>query len=270
MEKLIHTIEARSCPEVWTRALELLLDREQHNAYNLVLGVHEPEKLSAEDYRAFEEADGFLRQFDRPPLTTVANTIFPAGFYLQNGAKGVFEDYPEVYPQLKTGWGTYAHRMLRKPLPSKGDEQEYMHPLEVLVNKLKKQLTGGHFKAIYELSLVESEDFLELPTYDAAADCNRTRMHPCLSHLSFKLIPGNSIMLTAIYRYHYYVEKALGNLFGLAQLLSFVAKEAGLQVGPLVCHSTYAVLDLDGGWALSDLQKLSERCAVFYAPQPVS
>jgi hypothetical protein len=30
---------------------------------------------------------------------------------------------------------------------------------------------------------------------------------------------------------------------GLSQLLYFVAKETGLGVGPLLCHSTYAVLD---------------------------
>ena len=38
-------------------------------------------------------------------------------------------------------------------------------------------------------------------------------------------------MLTVLYRYHYYIEKALGNLLGLAQLLYFVAKETGLGVG---------------------------------------
>jgi hypothetical protein len=52
-------------------------------------------------------------------------------------------------------------------------------------------------------------------------------------------------MLTAIYRSHYYIERALGNILGLAQLLTFVAAEVGVDVGSLVCHSTYAVIDTD-------------------------
>jgi len=67
-------------------------------------------------------------------------------------------------------------------------------------------------------------------------------------------------MLTAMYRYHYYIEKALGNLLGLSQLLFFVAKETGLGVGPLVCLSTYAVLDTEGGWRTVDVRQLVADC----------
>jgi hypothetical protein len=67
-------------------------------------------------------------------------------------------------------------------------------------------------------------------------------------------------MLTVLYRYHYYIEKALGNLLGLSQLLYFVAKETGLGVGPLVCHSTYAVLDTEGGWRIGDVKQLVGEC----------
>ena len=67
-------------------------------------------------------------------------------------------------------------------------------------------------------------------------------------------------MLTVLYRYHYYIEKALGNLLGLSQLLYFVAKETGLGVGPLVCHSTNAVLDIEGGWRRGDVRQLAADC----------
>ena len=67
-------------------------------------------------------------------------------------------------------------------------------------------------------------------------------------------------MLTVLYRYHYYIEKALGNLLGLSQFLYFVAKETGLGVGPLVCHSTYAVLDTQGGWGIGDVKQLVADC----------
>jgi hypothetical protein len=68
-------------------------------------------------------------------------------------------------------------------------------------------------------------------------------------------------MLTALYRSHYYVEKTLGNLLGLAQLQAFVAKEAGINIGPLICHSTYAVLErYSGEWGKSHIEKLIKNC----------
>ena len=76
----------------------------------------------------------------------------------------------------------------------------------------------------------------------------------------FKLLPEDKVVLTAIYRYHYYIQRALGNLIGLAQLLAFVAEEVGVEIGPLVCHSTYAVLDTEGGWSRAEMLKLIEEC----------
>ena len=65
--------------------------------------------------------------------------------------------------------------------------------------------------------------------------------------MSFKRVPthaGYAVNLTAVYRSHHYCSRALGNLLGLAQLLSFVAKESGLSVGTLSCLSSYAELDV--------------------------
>ena len=53
------------------------------------------------------------------------------------------------------------------------------------------------------------------------------------------------------------VQKTLGNLLGIAQLQGFVANETGLNIGPLICHSTYATLERDAGeWGKSDIEKL--------------
>jgi thymidylate synthase len=65
----------------------------------------------------------------------------------------------------------------------------------------------------------------------------------CLSHLSFKMVGPNRLDLTAMYRSHYYGERALGNLVGLSQLLNFVARESGTEPGTLSCLSTHALID---------------------------
>jgi hypothetical protein len=79
-------------------------------------------------------------------------------------------------------------------------------------------------------------------------------------HLSFKL-RGNppQVSLAVMYRNHFYIEKALGNLIGLAQLLSFVSAEAGVGVGPLVCHSTLAQLDT-GTWGVGGVANVIQQC----------
>ena len=97
---------------------------------------------------------------------------------------------------------------------------------------------------------------LEIPTYYAESDQNRLRNGPCLSHLSFKLLHRSEVHLVAIYRYHYYGERAPGNLLGLSQLLAFVSKEAGLQPGTLTCVSTYAYLDSEALVGSSAVEQL--------------
>jgi hypothetical protein len=261
MGTLIKTFEGQSCPEVWLEAIRFLRNQDYHAAFSVVLGMERPHILEPSDFAVHDVVDSFLREHDCAPINTVASTIFPAGYYLQNGAKGIFEDYPEAYPKIHSSWGTYAYRMLRKASTKKDKDDDYINPLETIVNKIKKQLERGHFRAIYEMNLVEADDFLEVPTYDGALDGDRNRPHPCLSHLSFKLASNRKIMLTALYRYHYYVQKALGNLLGLAQLLLFVAEETGLEPGPLVCHSTYAVLDIESKkWNLESIDDLLHNC----------
>ena len=258
-QPLVHLVEADTCPQAWLQAAEFL--QSNHGAaYNLVLAVRSPAILTAVDFTVYDIVNGFLLEHDRAPLTAVASTIFPANFYLHGGAEELYNTFPQVYAHIPNWSAIYAIRMLRKPADSKGAGPAQINPLQIIVEKIKKQLAGGRMSAVYEANLVEDADFLELPIYDALCNGHRTRCQPCLTHLSFKLLPDDHVMLTVFYRYHYYIEKALGNLLGLAQLLYFVARETGLGVGPLVCHSTYSVLDTEGGWGARDAKRLIAKC----------
>jgi hypothetical protein len=254
---VIHHIEARTCPEAWLRAADCLLKQEDHATHSMILDIETPWVMTVADFLIFDRVDEFLRKHERFPLVTVAGTIFPGGLYQKHGAKGVYEVYPEeVYPKAKEQWGTYAFRMVRR----QGAEGKTMNPLKVLVEKLQRQVKTTHpLRAAYELNMVDC--FADLPLYDAATDSTRTLSQPCLSHLSFRIKNRNSLMLTALYRSHYYVQKTLGNLLGLAQLQSFVAKEVDLRIGPLICHSSFAMLDRDSGeWGKSDVEQLIKSC----------
>lgn len=253
---------AETCPEAWLEGAKFLFAQPNREAYNLIIEARQPTIVTPEGRALCKEVDCFLREHGEQPLTTVAGTIFPAGLYKKHGTEGVFDIYPnKVYPKIKkpNEWGRYAMRMVRR----QGKDGREVNPLQTLVEKLRSELTLNNPKrAIYELGTVDPtvDPLLDLPVYEPGLDGKRTRGGPCLSHLSFKLLPNRRLLLTLVYRYHYYIEKGLGNLIGLAQLHSFVATEAGLEVGPLVCHSTYAKIDNEGGWSVGAIRTMLERC----------
>jgi len=82
----------------------------------------------------------------------------------------------------------------------------------------------------------------------------------CLSFMSFKLDDDNRLLLSAVYRNHFYTQKLLGNLIGLGRLMAFVAEEARVRPGPLSVLSTHAHVDAAGA-KQAQLKALHVQCA---------
>jgi len=272
MAKLFDT-EARVVP-TWLAACRYLNAQKKRQGRNLLLEITNPLTITASDRDVMAKVDTALAHCNLT-LKTVAGTIFPLALYKQFGRPGYYEKYKEMLKRGKADntWGTYAHRMIERPGREPGTT---INPLDYLVWKLSNQPTKADgrissFTATYELSVADPEADLQaqpesepewqcdlqfepvegdVPTYNPALDMKEWLGLPCLSHLSFKRVQKGSayaVDLTAIYRSHHYCARALGNLLGLAQLLSFVAKESGLDVGTLSCLSTHAELDV-GKW----------------------
>ena len=110
---------------------------------------------------------------------------------------------------------------------------------------------GNKSRNKFELSLFDPERDVDDSPYGGQ----------CLSFLSFKLSKQakKRVNLTAIYRNHYYVGKLLGNLIGLANLLSYVSKEGGVSIGQLTVISTHAIIDLPGEVRRTDLSSLFDQ-----------
>jgi thymidylate synthase len=127
--------------------------------------------------------------------------------------------------------------------------------LDTLVRKMKRNVeSSSGYRNIYEL-----------PIYNPVKDAEGPpRGGQCLSYLSFKLDKDRRLLLSAIYRNHYYTEKLLGNLIGLGRLMQFVADETGLTVGPLSILSTHAEVET-GGASRAELKALHARCASLLA-----
>ncbi len=242
---------------VWVDALKYL-EGNGREGRNLVLEIADPTSITATDRTVIAVVDAALRvrsqDADQPDLSinTVAATIFPQSMYSRHGRPALYDAFVEKMVNAKKDntWGTYALRIMRRRAK---DPEKWVTPIEQVIEKLTRATTGGHpYQAVYELGVVEPSEDLdpadafgwEVPTFDVKLDGRLVRNMPCLSHLSFKLTNRNQVDLTAIYRYHYYCQRGLGNLIGLSQLLHFVAKESNLKVGSLTCISTQAALDL--------------------------
>ena len=255
----MKAIEGTTCVDAWLKACDYLLSCtvDGWRAYTLVLEIAEPLALPDDDRAVVMLVDRFLASRGAQPINSVVNTIFPASLYQRYGATGLAQRYlTEIYPTLKRHrdwkWGTYAQRLFQR-LDATGAD---IKPLESLIGKVRGQLLlPGSQRAVYELGTVEP--FLDIPIYDPAQDRNRPLGGPCLTHLSVKLTADRRLMLTGFYRSHFYIQRTLGNLLGLAHLQHFIAKEAGLEIGPLVCHSSMAQLETHSGkWGKGDIRDL--------------
>lgn len=224
-----------SCASAWLAAVTAVnAANGSHDAQNVIVDVADPLAMSEADRDAIALVDQYLRDHDRYPVETVANTIFPRALYARHKAPAFYDVYREkVLPRIKKGdWGRYFDRMITFPLQKKG---QFINPLDDIVTKMRTHVAAKRcFRNIYELTIYD-------PIRDAGPPMNRQ----CLSFLSFKLTdgPDRKLLLTAVYRNHYYVERLLGNLIGLGRLMKFVADEVKVEVGSLTIVSTHAEVD---------------------------
>lgn len=235
--------------EAWLEAARYLSTQANHDSCNIILEIKSPKQINENDRLTIAAVDKALQSINlKRSVMTAAATIFPYRLYNHYKRPEWYSQYKAViqHSKEKHTWGTYTLRMIER----KGKNGENFNPLEAIIQKLSamKKLKR-HYKATCELGITAPEidlhlngEGFELPTYNPSIDQNKYLGTPCLSHVTFKLISGK-LELTAIYRSHYYAERALGNLIGLAQLQDYVATESGFEVGTMTCISTYAILD---------------------------
>ncbi len=220
-----------SAVETWREAVQAVDAAPGHEAHNVMLCVDDPTTGAQFADPRVALVDEFLRRHDKS-VRTISNTIFPESLYRRHGAPEFFDAFHnKVLPTVRKSerWsGYYFERMTDWPNAPMGN------PLWDIVTRMRDPA-------------VRSNNKFELALFDPARDSTRSPYGgQCLSFLSFKLLPGSpkKVALTAIYRNHYYIEKLLGNLIGLGQLMAFVAKETEQEVGPLTVISSHAIIDL--------------------------
>lgn len=267
-------VYATSRAEAWLESARLLFN-EHERIYNLIVEIQQPGLETAATKAIEQRMDVFLADHHCLPVQTVADTIFPATEYKTGGLQKVLAYPTDVYPHIKgipaNRWGTYALRLTQRTC----SDGTNISPLKIVIDKLKaamdtaERVKNGPPRAVYELDMTMEP--LELKFYDFENDHDNGRGGQCLSHVSLKLGPEHELYLTAVYRYQFFIQKALGNFKGLARLQACIAREVGVPVGPLVCHATLATLEEgtgEGGqtrWGRRALEALVKDCEAIKA-----
>jgi len=237
----------RSCARAWVAAATALVER-RDEAYNVVLGVEDPFTHSVRDNAVINLVDTFLKEHDKHPIVTVANTIFPQSLYDAHGSPAFYAEYLKEFDRLSVTrrWGRYFERMTRHKTADGGT----YNPLNDLVEKMRLQ----------EGRRVNYTSAYELAVYDPLRDRRSLYGGQCLSFLSFKRHPDRGLMLTVMYRNHTYISRCLGNLIGLGRLQAFVASEVGITLGSLTVISTHAKID-GTGWGIRKARARVDQAA---------
>jgi hypothetical protein len=245
-------ISRPSCASAWLAASQAVQALPGHEAHHVIIDIEDPVSQSPADAAVIGAVDAFLHAHTENKLLvrTVANTIFPQAIYENHGSPDFYTVYIEkIFPRLKRSprdWGRYFERMMAYPSP-----EGPVNLLAKMTAKMRRHVeSGAPFRNIYEL-----------PIYNPLKDAEGSpRGGQCLSYLSFKLDKDHRLLLSAVFRNHYYTEKLLGNLIGLGRLMAFVAAESSLEVGLLSILSTHADVDVGQG-TQAQLKALHAQCA---------
>jgi hypothetical protein len=233
----------------WREAVRLVDAEPGHEAYNVIIDIANPVGRSTMADPVVAEVSAFLERHEELPIETIANTIFPSGLYRRHGAPLFFDRFREnVLPKVRrTGkWsGYYFERMMQLPQPN----GKPVNQIWDIVQRIRDPK-------------VKAKNKFELLVFDPTRDVNGSPYGgQCMSYASLKLVGSGAlrrVVMTVLYRNHYYSEKLLGNIIGLGRLLEFVAKESEVRLGPLTIVSTHAVIDCPGTSTRAHLTKLLE------------
>lgn len=222
MSKIIYS---NTCESAYIKVCKHLLSREKNDEENLIVEISNPCDFSRLEY-CFIKLNPVKIDSNSDNLRQVINTIFP--FQLANhftdDRKGLYSNYLKVYKKgINRKWGTYFQRFIN--FSKHGIDG--INQLENIIQSLNSNVPHKYYNLMHLSS--------------ANLDSNvRPFGGPCLQYVQLNKKDDRILNLIAIYRNQDYFSKALGNFFGLAFLLNFIATNTNYSIGKLTIHSIHA------------------------------
>ncbi len=264
-------ISGHDITSVWIRAIELLINRPDAEAFNLAVRIQKPTEESIPGRKIIDNfLENNVKGCQLGQIEMVAQTVFPYGFLYScknpNNPENRQDFYNEYMKNSKVirannPRGTYFQRLINWPYWD--SKETKVNQLENIIKKINNEKSS---RVVYEstfCSPANSENSYDTTLYNPENDKNFVmRMNfPCLSHISIKPEMPNyqagKIHMTAMYRSHYFGCRAYGNYLGLGKLLKFIADSTNREVGELFCVSSLAKIETSKSEFIPLLQKLS-------------
>ena len=249
-------IEASDVTTAWISGMQMLSESPGFEAFNLVVRIKNPivendsQRIIINDYLCKHH-----RKWEDDHINTVVETIFPNSYLystcqdpkIPENRQAFYDKYRKNSGTIRIFnlQGTYFQRLTQWP-DWDTPKNRQINQLENIISKLN---SGKATRVVYEMGLDGDlyDSVLDARLYDPQQDRKKTLGFPCLSHISIKpensKTPTGKIHMAALYRNHYFTEKAYGNYLGLGLLLKFIADATGREVGELVCVSSLAGID---------------------------
>lgn len=270
---LSRFVQAPDVTTAWISGVQVLRQLPKFEAFNLVVRIDDP---IAEIHSKRAIIDGYLSRnhpkWQNEHIDTVAETIFPVSYLhttcpdprTPKNRQAFYRKYMGNSETIRAfnPIGTYFQRIINWP-GWDSSELEIVNQLEIIINKINSGKAG---RSVYEIGLDinSTECVMDARIYNPLQDRKHMQIggFPCLSHLSIK--PEQSkretgrIHMAALYRNHYFIEKAYGNYLGLGLLLKFIADATNRSIGELVCVSSLAGIDELSGKRVDGLLELLE------------
>lgn len=177
-----------------------------------------------EDQGIRDSIDKHLVANKRQPISTVANTIFPANLWNPDLARDVlYKRYESVLPKIRklkgNSYGLYFERMI-----------DFDPKAERKINQIEEII------GFYEAGLLRRSAF-QVSIWDPRRDLEKKRQRgfPCLQHYVVSCVQ-KKVVLIAFYATQFVFERAYGNLLGLCNLAKFFSYQVNLPVESLMCY----------------------------------
>lgn len=220
---MAHVINTNNCLTAWRDACNHIL--QNGDGYNLLVQIDTPLAFSNAQLGEITSS-GVITSSQ---LSDVINTIFPVKLHTRSAGltnDQFYDKHEQIYVRGKSmhqknrsRWGNYFLRFTRF-----GDNR--LNQLQPIIDGINNRPNAQKACYIMHVSSID---------YD-----NNTRIigNPCLQYVQFGQY-DNAVHLSAVYRNHDFLTKALGNYIGLANLLRFVCDETGSNMGTITCHSLH-------------------------------
>lgn len=220
---MAHIIHSENCLTAWRDVCRHII--QNGDGFNLLVEINSPLAFTQSQLNEIFNT-GII---SKNAVDDVINTIFPIKLHARSVTltNSQFYDLHErIYLRGKTmhrrnrsKWGNYFLRFTKFGIYSKNQ-------LQPIIDGINNRVNNHAACYIMHVSSID---------YD-----NNTKVmgNPCLQYVQFGF-HKNSLYLTAVYRNHDFLTKALGNYLGLSQLLKFVCDETGSTMGGISCHSVH-------------------------------